>query len=196
MIKHIYLLRHASTSEEKLIFKGVIDTPLSEKGKEEACAMADKFAAKKIEFGAVYSSPLSRAVDTAVLAGGGLAVKTSPLLTDIDCGEWENRSVEAVMKEEPALFAEWRENPAAFKFPGGESVSAAASRAGGFLREITARETARDVLVVTHRLIINLMVLSALEIDFNKYWRFRYDNCSYTVIGVDNGYYLKAMNVN
>jgi broad specificity phosphatase PhoE len=196
MIKNIYLLRHASTTEEKLIFKGVIDTPLSEKGVEEACAMADKFAAKNIGFGAVYSSPLSRAVDTAVLAGGGLEVKTSPLLLDIDCGEWENRSVESVLKEEPELFAAWRENPAAFKFPGGESVAAAAERAGGFLREITERETAADVLVVTHRLIINLMVLSALEIDINKYWRFRYDNCSYTVIGLDNGYYLKAMNVN
>lgn len=196
MIKHIYLLRHASTGEEKLIFKGVIDTPLSERGTQEACAMADKFAAKKIEFGAVYSSPLSRAVDTAVLAGGGLEVTTSELLTDIDCGDWENMTVESVREREPALFAEWIENPAGFKFPGGESVAAAAERAGRFLRELTARETAADVLVVTHRLIINLMVLSALEVDFNKYWRFRYDNCSYTVIGVDNGYYLKAMNVN
>ncbi len=196
MIKHIYLLRHASTGEEKLIFKGVIDTPLSERGTQEACAMADKFAAKKIEFGAVYSSPLSRAVDTAVLAGGGLEVKTDPLLTDIDCGDWENMTVESVREREPSLFAEWIENPAGFKFPGGESVAGAAERAGRFLRELTARETAADVLVVTHRLIINLTVLSALEIDFNKYWRFRYDNCSYTVLGVDNGYYLKAMNVN
>lgn len=197
MTKLIYLLRHASTGEERLIFKGVTDAPLSVAGVAEARAMGESFARRGVSFDAVYSSPLSRAVDTAVLAGrrGAEEISVSGDLADIDCGEWEGRSVEEISFRHPDLFRRWRETPSAFEFPGGESVASAAGRAAAFLRELTFNEKASSILVVTHRIIINLMVLAALEIEVDKYWRFRYDNCRYTVIGHDGGYFLKAMNL-
>lgn len=199
MSLNIHLLRHASTVEDKLIFKGVIDTPLSEKGRSEARALGEKLRADNIKFDACYSSPLSRAADTAVLLGGvssGEIVLCSEL-TDINCGEWENIGVETVKKENPALFGRWLAEPAGFEFPGGESVASAAARAECFLNKITAASSGGDIVVVTHRIIINLMVLTALGIDINKYWLFRYDNCRRTIlVRGETGFYLKAMNVN
>jgi len=197
MTKSVYLLRHASTGEEKLVFKGTADEPLSEKGRREAAKLGEKFKLENIRFDAVFSSPLSRAAHTAVLASGlpAEAVRIHHGLTDINCGDWETRSVESVKREEPALFETWMKKPAEFAFPGGESVADAALRARRFLDEITAARGPETLLVVTHRLIINVMVLGALGIDLNSYWRFRYDNCSYSVLCYDGGFYLRAMNL-
>jgi probable phosphoglycerate mutase len=198
MSLNIHLLRHASTDEDKLIFKGVIDAPLSEKGKSEALALGGKLRGQNIKFDALYSSPLARAADTSALLGGvsNGEIIICPELTDINCGEWENIEVETVKKENPALFESWLKNPAGFTFPGGESVAASAARAGEFLKKIAAASKNGDIMVVTHRIIINLIVLTALEIDINKYWLFRYDNCRRTILARDKtGFYLKAMNI-
>ncbi|HOT76199.1 MAG TPA: histidine phosphatase family protein [Candidatus Wallbacteria bacterium] len=197
MTKNIFLLRHASTGEEKLVFKGIANAPLSEKGRREAAAMREKFRLENISFDAVFSSPLSRAADTALLASGltAEAVRIHRGLTDINCGDWEARSVEAVKQEEPGLFEIWMKRPAEFAFPGGESVEGAALRARRFLDEVIQNPGADNLLVVTHRLIINVMVLGALNIDLNNYWRFRYDNCSYSVLCYDGSFYLRAMNL-
>ncbi len=199
MSLNIHFLRHASTVEEKLIFKGIIDTPLSEKGRSEARALGEKLRAENIKFDACYSSPLSRAADTAVLLGGVSdgEIILCPELTDINCGDWENISVETVKKENPALFDSWLKKPAEFVFPGGESVAGAAARAKSFLNKVSAASSSGEILIVTHRIVINLMVLTALDIDINKYWLFRYDNCRRTIIAHDEtGFYLKAMNIN
>ncbi len=199
MSLNLHLIRHASTVEDKLIFKGVIDTPLSEKGIFEARALAEKLRAENIKFDACYSSPLSRAADTASLLGGvsKSEIVLCPELTDINCGEWENIEVETVKKENPALFGNWLEKPAEFTFPGGESVASTAARAKFFLNKITATSISGEILVITHRIIINLMVLTALDIDINKYWLFRYDNCRRTILAHgETGFYLKAVNIN
>ncbi len=198
MSLNIHLLRHASTNEEKLIFKGVIDAPLSDRGISEARALGGKLRRQNIKFDALYSSPLSRAADTAALLGGvsRSRIILCPELTDINCGEWENIEVDAVKKENPGLFERWLKNPAGFAFPGGESVAAAAERAGAFLNKICETPGSGDILVVTHRIIINLMVLTALGIEIDKYWLFSYDNCRRTILARSGaGFRLKAMNI-
>ncbi|MCK5282769.1 MAG: histidine phosphatase family protein [Nanoarchaeota archaeon] len=65
----LYLLRHGKTKdnqEHRLI--GVVDKGLSEEGVLEAMILRDNIKKEKVKFDTVYSSPLRRAYDTALLA--------------------------------------------------------------------------------------------------------------------------------
>ena len=63
-MKRIYLVRHGTPEGLLASFAGVTDLPLSEQGKEEAARTGRWFAEQGFA-GAIYSSPLSRAYDTA-----------------------------------------------------------------------------------------------------------------------------------
>ena len=60
----LYLIRHGETvANTKRVFQGHFDSPLTEEGKQQAKKVALRLKDKKFDF--VYSSPLSRALDTA-----------------------------------------------------------------------------------------------------------------------------------
>lgn len=62
----IYFLRHGQTNNNKEgRMQGRVDIPLNEVGRAQARCAAQRL--KGIGFDAVYSSPLSRAVETAQL---------------------------------------------------------------------------------------------------------------------------------
>ncbi len=62
----IYLARHGQNADNvKGILNGHRDEPLTEKGLAQAYEIAHKTKSAGISFNAVYSSPLSRAFDTA-----------------------------------------------------------------------------------------------------------------------------------
>lgn len=103
----MYLIRHGSVEfpEGKRRCIGRTDLPLSEAGRAQARALAEYFADRSLE--AVYASPLSRAVETAViLAGERFPVTTAEGLLELDMGEWENVPLKDIKKElesEPEL---------------------------------------------------------------------------------------------
>lgn len=175
-MKEFYLLRHASTGEipGSPIFKGRIDSPLTPAGREQAASVAPFFSA--LSPSAVFTSPLSRARETAGIicekAGLAPAVERAEL-NDIDCGKWEGKSVADVMSSEPSAFALWTGDPGKFEMPGGESVAGVQERAFGFITGLLASESDR-ILIVTHRLVINVTVLAAIGADLRLYWRFGY----------------------
>lgn len=70
MTKTFYLMRHGETlfNTQKRV-QGACDSPLTEKGIEQAEAVGAYFAENGIRFEAVYSSTQERATDTAKLAG-------------------------------------------------------------------------------------------------------------------------------
>lgn len=60
----LILVRHGETvANSKRIFQGQFDSPLTELGKEQAKKVASRLKDEKFDY--IYSSPLSRALDTA-----------------------------------------------------------------------------------------------------------------------------------
>jgi len=89
----VVLLRHAET-EWSIAGRhtGRTDIPLTEHGREVAAALAPRFADR--EFALVLSSPLSRARDTAALAG------LEPDDYDEDLLEWDYGDYEGITTKE------------------------------------------------------------------------------------------------
>jgi len=80
----IYLVRHGQTAWNKEeVFRGMADVPLNETGRKEALLTGEYLKAVKVE--AIYSSPLSRAVETAetIARNQGKEVLISDGLIDI-----------------------------------------------------------------------------------------------------------------
>ena len=65
----LYLIRHGETEQNKTgVLMGSTDTPLNEQGRLQALSLRERINALEVD--AIFSSPLSRAVETALLVFG------------------------------------------------------------------------------------------------------------------------------
>src|SRR3954467_9265903 len=87
----LYLLRHGETdwNRDGNRYAGRTDVPLSDRGREQARAVATTLAS--VPFSAIYCSTLQRSRETAeiIAASHNLPVVADPRLIEIDFGTWE-----------------------------------------------------------------------------------------------------------
>ena len=119
----ILLARHGRTAENAAgRILGRRDPPLDRAGRMEAAALARAVA--EVAPGALYTSPLLRARETAAAMAGatGLDAVVLDELAESRRGAWEGRTLADLEREDPALFAAFRAGDPGFAFPGGEST--------------------------------------------------------------------------
>lgn len=123
---------------------------------------------------AVYSSPQQRAVATAqpLCEALGLQLEIRDGLKEIGYGAWEGKTLEAVRREHGEDYRHWQDDPAWHAPTGGESALAVAQRALEVVEEIHQRYENGDVLVVSHKATVRIVLCSLLGIDLCAY-RFR-----------------------
>ncbi len=135
-MRELYLVRHGETEWARLgRHTGRTDIPLTERGRAQANAVAAKLAG--VRFAAVVSSPLSRALDTARLAGFADVVTTDDDLLEWDYGELEGRTSAEIRGDIPD-WTIWR-GPV----PGGEDAEDVAARVDRFIGRVLAPEGLR-----------------------------------------------------
>lgn len=193
---YLYLVRHGqSTGNERQLFFGANDHPLTKLGREQARQAAEKL--KEVQFTRCVASPLSRAWDTAMICTEGRFVvpEACPAIAEQDMGELEGLTwgaAEARFGDHiGALLTDWFHTPP----PGGEDPALMLLRVGACVDELVLR--GQDTLVVAHNGSLSLILLHlglAKESDmFSKAWTFRH-GC-YTAIRVDeNGAELVGFN--
>jgi broad specificity phosphatase PhoE/ribonuclease HI len=145
------LLRHGETplSVERR-FAGRGDIPLTETGKLQAKAAAQRLAARG---GAdlIVTSPLQRARLTAdaVAAATGAPVQVDDGWIEADFGEWEGLSYAEAMQRWPDEVTAWMQDTSVAP-PGGESFAAAGRRVLAALNRLLDRAEPGRVVVVSH----------------------------------------------
>ncbi len=146
----ILLARHGETDDNAppQRVQGSIDTPLNDRGREQARALAGEVRAAGLR--AIVTSQLARARETAAIVGAAVGVEPTvdPRLAESFRGAWEGRLLDDIEREEPAAFAAWQAGGAAFRFPGGESLGAHQARVLAALADVAAGPT--PALAVTH----------------------------------------------
>ena len=166
----LYLVRHGATqmtAEDR--FSGAIGAELSEEGRRQAARLGARLQDDGI--GAVYTSPLSRSLDTARIIAG--SCRLEPVLVDglreISHGSWEGltrREVETRFQDD---YAAWEEDPFTFAPEGAESGVAVLARALPAVRRIVTSHEGQSVVVVSHKATIRLLLCSLLGIDARGY---------------------------
>ena len=108
----------------------------------------------------ILSSDLGRALRTAELINTVLDVPLipTPLLREVDWGEWTGRSIKQIKAENPGLLPEMEKAGWAFRPPGGEDRVEVWERAHRALADAAAKWPNQTVLVVTHEGVIKCLV--------------------------------------
>ena len=169
-VTRLFLVRHGATSAtEEGRFSGSTGVELSEQGRWQAARLGERLAQQNIT--AVYSSPLSRALETARIAAGhcGLVPVTRDGLREIGHGHWEGMKRDEVEEAFAAEYAAWEVDPFTFAPAGGESGVAVLARALPAIRDIVSAHAGQQVLVVSHKATLRLVLSSLLAFDPRGY---------------------------
>lgn len=173
MTLRLYLLRHGQTAMSRAnVFCGRgLDPALTEEGVAMAAAFAAAYRGEP--WTAIYSSPLARAVATAtpLAVAVKLHVERRDELAEIDYGEWDGLTAEVVARDWHDEHERWAADPAWNPPTGGETAIALAQRMTNVIEEITGAHMDGNVLVVSHKASIRVLLCALLGVDVG---RFRY----------------------
>jgi probable phosphoglycerate mutase len=139
----IWLVRHGETEWARLgRHTGRTDIPLTERGRDEARSLAARLAHRS--FALVLSSPLSRALETARLAGFADRVETTDDLLEWDYGADEGRTTAEIRADRPG-WTIWRDGPR-----DGETIREVARRLDRVVTRARGLPDGADTLVFAH----------------------------------------------
>ncbi|MBQ9058565.1 MAG: histidine phosphatase family protein [Atopobiaceae bacterium] len=188
---HIYIVRHGETmGNVRGTLQGQTDIELLDNGIELAHQTGLGLAG--IRFDAAVSSPLKRAVQTAVAvleASGNsdLELQQDPRIMELHMGDYEGHPIKTDKPDAEKLIHTFFDNPFIFDgFPGGESIDEICSRTQDFLHELAGRDY-HNVLVSTHGVALRAM-LNQLYRDPSDFWQGHVPyNCSVSIVEATGG---------
>lgn len=166
----ILLARHGESDWNRAKrWQGFADRPLTELGREQAVALAERLADTELD--AVYSSDLQRARETAeiVARSKGLRVETTPDLREVDVGSWSGLTRAEAGARFPEAYARWLQGGEGWD--DGETYAEMARRVVGAILRIAAKHLNGRVLVVAHGGSIRAVHAAALGVDVHTYRR-------------------------
>ncbi|MCB1186350.1 histidine phosphatase family protein [bacterium] len=151
----VILIRHGqSEGNLKRIFQGSLDYPLTDLGRDQARSVGKWLEQRGLHFDAVYSSPLSRAHETARILGGqtgNTEIHAHDMLREIHGGELEGLTHEQCIAKFPAYAERKLPEGADFSNYGGESYGQVNVRIMQFIEFIQQRHSEPDsILIVAH----------------------------------------------
>jgi len=186
----LILARHGQTvwhAENR--YAGSSDIDLTPTGVEQAELLARWARIARPE--ALYCSPIRRAQETIAPTREalGLPVTTVADLREQDFGIAEGRTIGELGEQDPELVANFRADPVAHHFPGGESPIAVADRGSAALRRIAAENGGRTVLVVAHNTLIRVSLCALIGVPVRQYRSVfpQLSNGTLTCIRLDGG---------
>ncbi|MEO8272595.1 MAG: histidine phosphatase family protein [Chloroflexota bacterium] len=170
----MWLVRHGETEWARLgKHTGRTDIPLTQLGREQAVAVGARLTGRS--FAQVLSSPLSRALDTARLAGFADRVVTNDDLLEWDYGADEGRTTLEIRADRPG-WTIWDDGP-----KGGETIDAVARRVDGGIT--LASEQAGDVLVFAHGHVLRILAARWLGLPPSSGRMFALSTATLSILG-------------
>ena len=170
MTLNLYFLRHGETdSSQSGTFCGSTNPDITDAGSAMARAFAKKY--QHLPWKGVYVSPLRRTVSTATpfCEATGHRMQLREGLQEMFFGVWEEKTHEQVRKEYNDDYVRWLTEPAWNPPTGGETGVQVASRAALVIAEIEANHSDGNVLIVSHKTTIRLLLCNLLGIDSGRY---------------------------
>ncbi len=190
----IYLVRHGQTAWNKEeIFRGRTDIPLDEMGLKQAEMAGQYFKGMRID--GIYSSPLSRALQTAQQIARFHRMEVQPLdgLMDMSFGNWEGHAHQEIKEIDPETYRRWREEPHLARLPGGETLDHVRHRAMASLEEVIKRHPAETLVLVSHRVVNKVLLCGILGIENSHFWQMAQDTTAINLIQYKKGRYILSL---
>ena len=167
----LYVLRHGQTalSREDVFCGSGLDPELTSEGLEMAQAFVKAY--HDTDWRAVYSSRLRRSITTAqpLCQASGIDLQVRAELNEIGYGRWEGLTKEQVGQEFHDEYIAWLADPAWHAPTGGELATLIARRALQVVEEIRQEFSDGNILLVSHKATIRIVLCSLLGIDVGSF---------------------------
>jgi len=197
----VIVVRHGqSTYNTEGRIQGRTNTSsLTEKGSEDALRTGQVL--NNIPFAAIYSSPLTRAKQTAEIIHNQLtghpvpSVETTDYLLEVDLPLWEGMLSGEVKEKFSLDYTIWKERPQELLMTISEGNStrdhypilSLYQQARQFWQHILSHPSARTILVVAHNGINRALISTALGIPPSRYHSIQQSNCGISVLNFSGG---------
>ncbi len=183
----LILVRHGTTIwNEEGKYQGVIDVPLSDKGRQEAKRVANRLQNEDIK--AVYSSHLVRARETAEIIARphGLPVKVIREIGEINFGDWEGLTSQEIIKQfgEDA-YRLWLEDPGKVEISGGDRLSDFGERVLKGFNQVVQAHPEDTVVMVTHGGALMTLGCHLHGEDLTCFRKYYHQNAAISVVEVE-----------
>lgn len=195
---NIYITRHGETEwNTHWKLQGRSDTTLNEKGKEQALLTGKGFCNKGIVFDKVYSSPLKRAVETAILISGK---KEKEIIKDERIIEFCFGKAEGKTPKERNNDPELKNFNLFFTDPekyialeNAETFNSVLKRTKNFwqdeIKNLEQNIGIKNILIVTHGGTMQSLLLHIDGRKLKDFWKVKMSNCTVNKITLKNGTY-------
>jgi broad specificity phosphatase PhoE len=203
-MRHLIFIRHGESqlnaiSRQIRTYCGQFETPLTDRGRQQAHAAGQKLAELKyLQPRLAISSPLKRAAETLELLLSRLSavvevLTPSPGLLERSHGEFEGLPEETAFRDYP----HYRDDPAYCHFmnhfdqcaPGGETLAKVAERAWSAIRELTDTTTG-DLIIVSHFNPIRCVIGRALDMTPQETLKLHIPNAEPIILGFNGSFKL------
>lgn len=182
----IYFTRHGETvwnSENRI--QGHKDSELTEKGIEMGLLLREQ--AKDISFDKVYSSDLGRAYKTTELIVPNQEIIKTPLLREIDVGNWSGQIFTNIKKKDE-LYKTYFNSPAKYFRDDGESFYDLNDRVREFFEKYVFESRDKNILIVSHGITIISIFNLMQNVPVEKFWTNRVRrNGEFNIAKYENG---------
>jgi alpha-ribazole phosphatase len=192
----VYLVRHGETQwNRELRVMGQLDIPLNNIGREQSRCTAGLLAQEKLS--AIYSSDLSRAVETAqiIAAKHQLDAIPVPELREARYGLWEGLTRDDVLEKFPAEYELRKTDPTNFRPSDGESRRELYQRASQTFSQLVARHPHQQIVLVSHGGTIRAILRYVLGLGPGQ-GHFAVDNCGVSIIDREDDDSYEVFTVN
>ncbi len=183
-----WLIRHGEpVAEARGRCYGSMDFGLSQNGRAEMALAAEYLKREPIT--AVYSSPLSRARESAgiVAMNRPLAVAVASDFRELNFGDFEGLTYEEIAARHPDAYREWMEAPTSVRFPNGDCFDELRVRVLATFQNIVRERSGQTFAIVSHGGVNRVLLAWALQIPDTCLFRLAQDYASVSLLTISDG---------
>jgi len=193
----LFLIRHGQTSwNVEGRYQGDQDIELNSTGIMQA-GLAAKYLSR-VGFSNIYSSPLSRTMETARIINRrrGLEIKVMQDLKEMDFGKWEGMKFEEINSTYNIDYQKWLDDPYRNRPTGGEDFQELTDRTTAAIDRIVAENSdGSSVAVSTHGGVILSLLVHWLQIPLDRWKSIIQRQAAINIAVIDKGFpYISAIN--
>ncbi len=166
----LFFIRHGETTYSKIGgYCGDLDPELTDDGSKMAQQFAEAYG--DLDWKAAYVSPMKRTIATSkfLCDRARLTAEVRDGIKELSYGDWEGKTPADVNREFHDDYIRWLTDPGWNAPTGGEKAIELARRSSEVIREIQEHHEDGNVLVVSHKATIRVMICHLLGIDVGRF---------------------------
>lgn len=188
----LYIIRHGQTTwNVGGRMQGSKNSNLTDIGKLNATKLGESLKDTNIDY--IYTSPLTRAYDTAMLIKGDrdIPIEIHKNLKEMSFGIWEGMYSEDVIRDYKEEHYNFWNVPHEYTPNGGESFEELIKRVENTLNYILSQNKGENILISTHTIVIKAIYAILKNYEIEDFWNPPYiKNTCLTIIDYKDGEYI------